>query len=133
MGMRSQPLVTVADVPAAARWYANVLGLRSGHGGTEYDQLQNDAGDIVLQLHHWDTHEHALLSDETNPACGNGSVLWFETDDFDAAMTRVRSATAKVVEGPLDNPLAQHREIWLRDLDGYVVVVASTYGTYSAR
>lgn len=127
--MRSQPLITVADVPAAARWYRDVLGLRSHHGGDEYDQLQNGTGDIVLQLHQWDAHDHPLLGDEANVARGNGSVLWFETDDFDSVMARVASARATVVDGPLDNPLAQHREIWLRDLDGYVVVVASAYGT----
>jgi hypothetical protein len=27
------------------------------------------------------------------------------------------------------NALARHREFWLRDLDGCVVVVAGTYGT----
>jgi catechol 2,3-dioxygenase-like lactoylglutathione lyase family enzyme len=127
--MRSQPLITVANVPAAARWYRDVLGLRSDHGGDEYDQLQNDAGEIVLQLHRWDVHDHPLLGDETNPARGNGSVLWFETDAFDSVVARVASAKATVADGPLDNPLAQHREIWLRDLDNYVVVVASTYGT----
>ncbi len=127
--MRSQPLITVADVPAAARWYQDVIGLRSDHGGQEYDQLKNNAGDIVLQLHHWDAHEHPLLGSETNPDRGNGMVLWFETADFDAIMQRVHSTKATIADGPLDNPLAQHREIWLRDPDGYIVVIASTYGT----
>ena len=127
--MRSQPLITVADVPAAARWYQDVIGLRSDHGGQEYDQLKNNAGDIVLQLHHWDAHEHPLLGSETNPDRGNGMVLWFETDDFDAIMQRVHSTKATIADGPLDNPLAQHHEIWLRDPDGYIVVIASTYGT----
>ncbi len=127
--MRSQPLITVADVPAAARWYEDVIGLRSDHGGHEYDQLKNSAGDIVLQLHHWDAHEHPLLGSETNPARGHGMVLWFETDDFDAIMQRVHSTKATIADGPLDNPLALHREIWLRDPDGYIVVIASTYGT----
>jgi catechol 2,3-dioxygenase-like lactoylglutathione lyase family enzyme len=127
--MRSQPLITVANVPAAARWYQDVVGLRSDHGGKEYDQLTNTAGDIALQLHHWDAHEHPLLGSETNPARGNGTVLWFETDDFDAVMDRVHSTKATIADGPLENPLAQHREIWLRDPDGYIVVIASTYGT----
>jgi len=26
------------------------------------------------------------------------------------------------------NPLAHHRELWLRDPEGYVVVVSSPYG-----
>jgi catechol 2,3-dioxygenase-like lactoylglutathione lyase family enzyme len=127
--MRSQPLIAVANVRAAARWYRDVLGLRSDHGGDEYDQLQNDIGEIVLQLHRWDAHDHPLLGDEAIVARGNGSVLWFETEDFESVVAQVASAKATVVDGPLDNPLARHREIWLRDLDDYVVVVASTFGT----
>jgi catechol 2,3-dioxygenase-like lactoylglutathione lyase family enzyme len=127
--MRSQPLITVTDVPASSHWYQSVLGLRGGHGGDEYEQLFNANEEMVLQLHHWDAHGHALLGDESLPTRGNGSILWFETDDFDALLARVQSAGADIADGPLDNPLAQHREVWLRDLDGYVVVVASTYGT----
>jgi catechol 2,3-dioxygenase-like lactoylglutathione lyase family enzyme len=127
--VKPQPLITVADVPAASRWYHRVLGLRSSHGGDEYDQLMNAQDEMVLQLHHWDAHEHPLLGSETNPARGNGSVLWFETDDFDAVLTRVKAENATIADGPLENPLAQHHEIWLRDPDGYIVVVASTYGT----
>jgi catechol 2,3-dioxygenase-like lactoylglutathione lyase family enzyme len=127
--MKPQPLITVADVPAASRWYQAVLGLTSAHGGDEYDQLHNADGEFVLQLHHWDAHEHPLLGRESEPARGNGAVLWFETDDFDALIKRVHAARATIADGPLENPLAQHHEIWLRDPDGYVVVVASAYGT----
>ena len=35
---------------------------------------------------------------------------------------------AQVLEGPEVNPNAQHREIWLRDPDGYVVVLAGPCG-----
>jgi catechol 2,3-dioxygenase-like lactoylglutathione lyase family enzyme len=51
-------------------------------------------------------------------------LLWFETDDFDAAVARARALGAQVLEEPHENPNAGHREIWLRDPDGYVVVIA---------
>ena len=35
---------------------------------------------------------------------------------------------APVLDGPRVNPSANHREIWVRDLDGYVVVLAGRYG-----
>ena len=127
--MRPQPLITVGDVPASSQWYQSVLGLRSGHGGAEYEQLFNTAGVLVLQLHHWDAHDHVLLGDESVPIRGNGSIVWFETDDFGDVLRRVDEHHAEIAEGPLENLLAQHREIWLRDLDGYIVVVASVYGT----
>jgi hypothetical protein len=32
------------------------------------------------------------------------------------------------IEGPMVNPNANHREVWFRDPDGYVVVLASAPG-----
>ena len=39
-----------------------------------------------------------------------------------------RALAAEILEGPAVNPNAKHREIWLRDPDGYVVVLASAHG-----
>jgi catechol 2,3-dioxygenase-like lactoylglutathione lyase family enzyme len=127
--MKVQPMISVHDVGRASRWYEAVLGLRSAHGGDEYDQLVNENDELVLQLHRWDAHEHPLLGDPDQPARGNGAVLWFETASFDEALARITVAEADVADGPLDNPLARHREIWLRDPDGYVVVISGAFGT----
>jgi hypothetical protein len=59
---------------------------------------------------------------------GHGVVLWFQLDDFDLAVERARRLRAEIIEEPHVNPAPQHREIWLRDPDGYVVVVASPDG-----
>jgi hypothetical protein len=107
-----------------------VLGLASAHGGDEYEMLTSD-GTVVLQLHEIDAHEHPHLARD-GERFGNGVAVWFETDQFDAAAKRVHEATdhttVDVIEDVHVNPLAQHREIWLRDPDGYVVVVSSPYG-----
>ena len=55
-------------------------------------------------------------------------LLWFQTDAFDAAVERVRTLGAEVLEEPHVNTNANHRECWLRDPDGYVVVLAGAYG-----
>ena len=125
--MNPQPLITVHDVLASSRWYQDVLGFQSGHGGPEYEQLVSD-GRMVMQLHHWDAHEHPHLGDPGSRPYGNGVVLWFQTDGFDVALQRIRAHGARVLEGPQVNANANHREVWLRDLDGYVVVVAGAYG-----
>jgi catechol 2,3-dioxygenase-like lactoylglutathione lyase family enzyme len=127
IAMTPQPLIAVRDVQASSRWYQAVLGLQSGHGGPEYEQLMSD-GRVVLQLHDWDIDEHPHLGDPAVPARGNGAVLWFETRDIAAAYERARAGGAEVLEPLKVNPLARHREFWLRDPDGYVVVVASAYG-----
>jgi hypothetical protein len=110
-------------------WYVDALGLTSGHGGDEYEMLM-DGGVLVLQLHHMDDdhHPHLLGNDETLGALGNGVALWFETAAYHAAVDRIRGAGAEVLEPDHVNENAHHREIWLRDPDGYVVVVSSPFG-----
>jgi len=116
-------MVVVRDVPASSRFYQQVLGAESGHGGDAYEQIVVD-GEIVLQLHHVDVEDHhGPLADPDQPF-GNGVLLWFEVSDFDAAVERVRATDAQVVTDVHTNPNALQPEIWLRDPDGYLVVLA---------
>lgn len=131
--MRPQPLIAVRDVEASSRWYQRLLGCTSAHGGPEYERLV--AGDrLVMQLHDWDVdHHHGAIGDPDARPYGNGVLLWFEVDDFDAAVARAGELGADVVLPPHRNPPEgpggpAHREIWLRDPDGYAVVLASPDG-----
>lgn len=131
--MRPQPLIAVQDVEASSRWYQRLLGCASGHGGPNYERLV--AGDqLVMQLHDWDVdHHHGAIGDPEARPFGNGVLLWFEVDDFDAAVARAADLGAEVVLPPHRNPPEgpggpAHREIWLRDPDGYAVVLASPDG-----
>ena len=125
--MRPQPMIVVNDVPASSRWYQSLLNVKSGHGGDEYEQLVREDGTLILQLHHWDVHEHPFLGDP-EALKGNGALLWFEIDDFTESVERANSMSAEILDGPLVNPNAQHRELWVRDPDGYTVVLATKYG-----
>jgi catechol 2,3-dioxygenase-like lactoylglutathione lyase family enzyme len=125
--VRAQPLIAVRDVEASSRWYQQLLGALSGHGGAEYERLVKD-GHLILQLHHWNAHEHPNLGDPNLAPHGYGVLLWFETAEFDAAVVRTRKLRAEILEEPHVNPSAGHREVWLRDPDGYVVVLASSSG-----
>lgn len=126
--MQPQPMIAVGDVAASSRWYQQLLGCRSAHGGLEYERLVDAEGKLILQLHAWDVHDHRHLGDPTKKPYGNGVLLWFELGDFAAAVARARALGAAVLEEPHVNPSANHLELWLRDLDGYVVVLASAYG-----
>jgi predicted enzyme related to lactoylglutathione lyase len=81
-----------------------------------------------LQLHAWDAEEHPNLVNADAAPPGHGVLLWFQLDDFDSAIERARRLGAEIVEEPHFNPAPRHREIWLRDADGYVVVLASPDG-----
>lgn len=125
--MKPQPLIAVHDVESTSAWFQKVLGLTSKHGGPEYDQLLSN-GEKVLQLHEWDAHEHANLGDPLKQPYGNGVVLWFQEVDIAGAYGRAVRAGAEMLEPIKVNPLANHREFWLRDPNGYTVVVAGDYG-----
>ena len=129
--MNPQPLIAVRDVETSSRWYQSVLGFESGHGGPEYEQLLSD-GRMVMQLHHWDPHEHPHLGNPESQPYGNGVVLWFQTDYIERAFVRAKAGGGEILEPLKINPNANHREFWLRDPDGYVVVVAGAYGDIGA-
>ena len=118
-------MVVFADVEAASRWFQEVLGLTSGHGGSEYEMLM-DGDEIIAQLHQWQADEHPHLGDPTNPSRGNGVLLWFATDDFDGILARLGKSGAEVIDGPMVNPNSHQREVWLRAPEGYVVVAAGS-------
>lgn len=132
--MRPQPLICVRDVEASSRWYQYLLNCQSAHGGSHYERLVSQ-GHLILQLHRWDVaHHHGPIGDPNLPS-GNGVLLWFKVDDFDAAHARALELEAEVIlprhRNPPDDPNGgpNHWEIWLRDPDGYKVVLASPDGT----
>ena len=131
--MRPQPLIAVADVEATSRWYQLLLGCQSAHGGQEYERLENN-GSLIMQLHHWEIdHDHVPIGDPLDRPYGNGVLLWFEVDDFDAAVGRATELQAEIVLPAHRNPPdgrggPNHREIWLKDPNGYTVVLASPDG-----
>ena len=124
--VRPQPMIAVADVERTSLWYQQILGATSGHGGADYEQLLVSSV-MILQLHRLEVgHHHGAIGDPEQPL-GNGVVVWFEVDDFDAAVGRIRDVAAEIVTDVHLNPNAGHREIWIRDLDGYLVVLADSH------
>ena len=124
--MQPTPMLTCASVSTSSEWYQRTLGLVSAHGGDEYEMLTHDDM-VVLQLHETDAHEHPYLVRLDEPF-GNGVAVWFESAAYAEAVERARASGAEVLEDDHVNPLAHHREIWLRDPDGYVVVISSPFG-----
>lgn len=118
-----QLMLVVDDVERSSRFYCDVVGLESGHGGDEYEQLLHD-GELVMQLHDSDEdHHHDRMVDPDQPR-GNGVRVWFEVADLGAAAERVRASGAPIVHDVHTNPNAKQQEIWFRDPDGYEVVLA---------
>ena len=132
--MRPQPLIAVGDVEASSRWYQYLLGAQSAHGGPNYERLEV-GGDLILQLHNWEVeHDHGPIGNPEDRPYGNGVLLWFEVNDYDAAVARAGELGADVVMPSHRNPPEgepggpAHRELWIRDPNGYTVVLASPDG-----
>jgi catechol 2,3-dioxygenase-like lactoylglutathione lyase family enzyme len=126
----SQPLIAVRNVRASARWYQQLLAgdsLPDHEHRDFYDRICCD-GQLILQLHAWDEEDHPNLVNADSAPVGHGVLLWFEVSDFDAAVARARSLGAQIIEEVTFNPRPQHREIWIRDPDGYIVVLAGPDG-----
>jgi catechol 2,3-dioxygenase-like lactoylglutathione lyase family enzyme len=124
-------MIAVADVEKSSAWYQHVLGAESGHGGPDYERLEVD-GTLIMQLHRLEVgHHHGTIGDPALPV-GNGLALWFELDSFDKAVDRLRTVGATIETDVHVNPNSQHREIWLRDPDGYLVVLAERWGSAGA-
>lgn len=121
--MKVHPMITVKDVEATSVFYQKLLCAVSAHGGDEYDQLV--VGDsLVLQLHDCrpDANHGPLRDLDVQP--GNGLILWFTTDDFEAQLQRVADLGITPDREPSLNPFSLCMEIWLKDPDGYQIVIA---------
>ena len=131
--MKPQPLICVDDVETSSLWYQRVLNCRSAHGGAEYERLV--AGDrLILQLHKWEEDHHHGPIGNREEVRGNGVLLWFEVENFDEAVERIAQMQTEVILPKHRNPPGgkygpNHWEIWLRDPNGYKVVLASPDGT----
>ncbi|MCP4316030.1 MAG: VOC family protein [Hyphomicrobiales bacterium] len=136
--LRAQPLIAVRDVLASSVWYCCLLGLQAlGHTdetthGSVYNRLSR-GGNLILQLHSWDDENHPNLVDADRAPVGHDVLLWFELDDFNAAIDQARALGAEVVLEPHVNRGPDHREMWLRDPDGYLVVIAIPDGEAGTR
>jgi len=128
--VHSQPLIAVRNVRTSSDWYRQLLGLDSlpEHSHRDFYDRLLCAGQLVLQLHAWNEHDHPNLVNPDAAPLGHGVVLWFEVEDFDSVVERARALRAQIIEGPLFNPAPSHREMWLRDPDGYVVGIAGPDG-----
>jgi hypothetical protein len=127
-------LIAVTNVEVSSRWYQHLLGCQSDHGGAEYERLVSDRV-LILQLHRFGIeHHHGPIGNPDDKPYGNGVLLWFEIGDFDAALVRATELKAEIVLPRHRNPPEgdggpNHWECWLRDPDGYMVVLASPDGS----
>lgn len=122
---RTWTIIGVADVAHSFSWYQTLFGQPATSSGHDYfGQIVDTDGTVLLCLHQWGAHEHPPLACPDNAAAGNGLILFFRVDDFDAALPRAR-ALSLLQEEPHLNPSTGTMEFALRDPDGYYVMISA--------
>lgn len=108
--LSSRVLLAPADLPAAVRWYTEVLGLRVyreyGTGGTVTGVVLFLGGGFL-----------ELTGPRAGGAAGPGVALWLQVSDVDAEHTRLASAGVDVLAAPETMPWGL-RECWIADPEG---------------
>lgn len=124
---RTWTIIAVSDVASSFRWYQSLLGLPESAPAHDYfGQIVDTDGTVLLCLHEWGAHDHPSLESPGPGQPGNGLLLFFRVDDFDAALTRARALVAQFEEEPNLNPSTGTIELSLRDPDGYYVTVSAS-------
>jgi catechol 2,3-dioxygenase-like lactoylglutathione lyase family enzyme len=119
-------IIGVVDVALSFKWYQSLFGQpESRPGHDNFGQILDEDGTVLLCLHQWGAHGHPPLTKPNRSEPGNGMILFFRVDDFDAALPRARRLVTRLDEEPHVNPSTGTKEFALRDPDGYYVMVSA--------
>lgn len=123
---RTWTIIGVRDVAGSFKWYQSLLGLPKTAPAHDYfGQILDSDGTVLLCLHKWGAHEHPSLTSPDRAAPGNGLLLFFRVDDFNAALQRAGALVTRLEEEPHTNPNTETMEFSLRDPDGYYVTISA--------
>ena len=123
---RTWTIIGVADVSQSFTWYQSLLGLpQTAPAHDDFGQIVDSDGTVLLCLHAWGAHEHPSLMSPHSAKPGNGLLLFFRVDNFDAALQRARALAIPLEEEPHENPSTRTAEFSLRDRDGYYVTISA--------
>jgi len=123
---RTWTVIGVKNVASSFRWYQSLFGLPETQPGHDYwGQILDSDGTVLVCLHQWGAHDHPSLASPDTATPGNGLLLFFRVDDFDAALTRARALVTEFEEEPHMNTSTETMEFSLRDPDGYYVTISA--------
>ena len=123
---RTWTIIGARDVRASFNWYQSLFGQRGTSPAHSYfGQILDADGTVLLCLRQWGAHDHPTLTSPEPATPGNGLLLFFRVDDFDASLQRARALVAQLEEEPHLNANTGTMEFALRDPDGYYVMVSA--------
>ena len=119
-------IIGVSNVANSFKWYQSLFGQpETSPAHDDFGQILDEDGTVLLCLHEWGAHDHPTLTSPDIAQPGNGLLLFFRVDDYDAALIRARALVPHLAEEPHQNPSTQTMEFSLRDPDGYFVTISA--------
>ncbi len=115
-------VLTVSDVEATSRWYAETLGLEPFKFGQGRHALR--VGDQKINLH----PVNAEISPKASvPVPGSADLCFVTGTDLAAVSARLTGAGVDIVAGPVarSGARAALRSIYIRDPDGNLIEIAN--------
>ncbi|MFV8347987.1 VOC family protein [Flavobacterium sp. ZB4P13] len=120
---RTEVIIGVKDVSKSSKWYQELLGCKSNHGGDTFEILTDQNESAILCLHKWGEHEHPTLVNP-NIEIGNGLILYLRVDDLNVVWEKAKKLNAILeIERHL-NRNSGKEEFAIRDLDGYYLLIS---------
>ena len=124
--IRTWTIIGVNDVSRSFKWYQSLFGQPEAEPGhADFGRILDSDGTVLLCLHQWGAHEHPSLTSPESASPGNGLLLFFRVDDFDAVLKRACVLVSRLEETPHLNPSTRTEEFSLRDPDGYYVTISA--------
>ncbi|MBV8805130.1 MAG: hypothetical protein JO042_08785, partial [Sinobacteraceae bacterium] len=89
---RTWTIIGVRDVRRSFNWYKSLFGQPETAPAHDYwGQILDADGTVLICLHEWGAHEHPSLLSPDQATPGNGLLLFFRVDDYEAALERART------------------------------------------
>ena len=124
---RTWTIIGVDDVARSLNWYQSLFGQpQAPPHHDDFGQILDTDGTVLLCLHEWGAHDHPTLRSPDVAQPGNGLLLFFRVDDFEATLRRARALVASFEEEPGLSANTGTQEFALRDPDGYYVMISET-------
>jgi len=118
-----ETIIAVKDVAISSKWYQDLLGLESSHGGDKFEMLASKQGTVILCLHRWGEHDHPTMKDP-NISVGNGIILYFRVSDLNEVWSNAVRLSIDIEQKPHLNENSGQQQFILRDLDGYYLIIS---------
>ncbi|HBF20441.1 MAG: glyoxalase [Owenweeksia sp.] len=119
---KCQPIIAVADVAQSSKWYQELLDCKGIHGGTTFEMLMDEKGELFLCLHAWEEHDHPTMKNRTLPA-DNGLIIYLTVENLDAIWKKARRLKASIEKEPAISTNSHRKEFAVRDPDGYYLLI----------